>query len=149
MSNNKTNYWICDKCGEKIEKAEDGWVQWLEPYSESGIVGAKGLQIVHHVKCIYNADIAFKQGYIINDNSLETFQGPDGLMQFLRMLSDDEFADKEEVLEIIKRIFIPGYELARNYFDEAIYNNIFEPNTKEGYYYQNNISSTIEYINDR
>ena len=28
---NNTSYWICDKCGKKIESTKDGWVEWLIP----------------------------------------------------------------------------------------------------------------------
>lgn len=38
-------------------------------------------------------------------------------------------------LEVIKRLFIPDYEVARLYFRDAISEGYFEPNTKENYHH--------------
>ena len=70
-------------------------------------------------------------------------------MELLSMISDDNFEDKEEVLEIIKRLHIPGYEKARCFFDEAIENGVFEPNTKPMYYWTRDIDAVLEYIKSR
>jgi hypothetical protein len=68
-------------------------------------------------------------------------------MDLLQFVSDDMFENREEVLEIIKRIHIPGYEYARNYISEAINEGIYEPNTKENYCSQANIEKIINFYN--
>lgn len=146
MELNKTEYWICDNCGEKIEDVKDGWVEWLESKDQNDDYKCKGIRIVHRVKCIYNEDLLYKKNKsLVSDMDLESFSGPDGLMELLEFISDNKFEDNEEVIEVIKRIHIPGYEEARIYFDEAIAEGIFEPNTKPGYYTQNNIADVLDY----
>ncbi len=51
-----------------------------------------------------------------------------------------------EVLEMIKRPRIPGYEHARLHFKDALAAGAFEPNTPEGYYTQSDISAILEFI---
>jgi hypothetical protein len=38
--------WICDTCGGMIEKADDGWVEWLVRQSGPKWIG-RGLRLVH------------------------------------------------------------------------------------------------------
>jgi hypothetical protein len=54
-----------------------------------------------------------------------------------------------EVLEMIKRLHIPGYERARHYFKEAIADYAFDPNTAPGYHYQDQIEATLRYVEER
>jgi hypothetical protein len=49
---------------------------------------------------------------------LEGFVGPDGLM-LLAFLTEDELL-KDDVLELAKRVQIPGYEQTRELFQGAI-----------------------------
>lgn len=143
----KTTFWICDKCGQKIESVKDGWVEWMTLSGVPPFEGprCKNIRIVHRVKCIYTNEEAMRNHAIPADLDLEFFSTPDGLMRLLQMISDNEFENKEDVLEIIKRIHIPGYEAARHFFEEAIYNGVFEPNTKPNYYWQRDIQDTIEF----
>ena len=50
---------------------------------------------------------------------LEGFVGPDGLMLLLAFLTVDELL-KDDVLELAKRVQIPGYEQTRELFQGAI-----------------------------
>jgi hypothetical protein len=50
---------------------------------------------------------------------LEGFVGPDGLMLLLAFLTEDELL-KDDVLELAKRVQIPGYEQTRELFRGAI-----------------------------
>lgn len=147
MELDKTKFWICDNCGKKIDNIENGWIEWLEAKDKNGNYKSWGIRIVHRVDCIYNQDLVYKQHKaIVSDVDLKSFSGSDGLMDLLVQISDNNFNDNEEVLEIIKRIHIPGYEEARLYFDEAIGDGIFEPNTKPSYYSQSDIKAVLDYI---
>lgn len=144
---NNTSYWICDKCGKKIESIKDGWVEWLIPTKNNmPEKHNKGMRIVHAINCLYTDWECDKENAILGDDSLENFCGPDGLMDLLQFVSDDMFENKEEVLEIIKRIHIPGYEYARNFIDVAISEGVYEPNTKENYCSQNDIRKIIDFF---
>ncbi|VEG89833.1 Uncharacterised protein [Legionella spiritensis] len=72
------------------------------------------------------------------------FLGADGLMQLLILLSEQRLP-QDQVLEMIKRLHIPGYEHARRYFNEAIDHLVFEPNTPPGFYLQHNIDAVLEW----
>ena len=47
---NRTDFWICDKCGKKIESIEDGWVEWMTLVGENH---SKNMRIVHRVDCLF------------------------------------------------------------------------------------------------
>lgn len=70
-------------------------------------------------------------------------------MDLLQFVSDDMFENKEEVLEIIKRIHIPGYEYARSFIGAAISKGVYEPNTKENYCSQKDIKKIIDFSNKK
>lgn len=154
--------WICDECGQIIEKAEDGWVEWLEtpvPGTKYKYKGG-GLRLVHHVPasprqnsremgCQYNGDTEFrKNGAQVSDLSLTDFLGADGLMNLLEMIHREE-VPKKEALEMTKRLHIPGYEHTRHHFNEAIAEGVYEPNRTEGYPFQYQIESIKKWAKDR
>ena len=151
------NTWICDTCGGIIEKPEDGWVEWIS-LTQAGISpSGRDIRIVHShsaspldgpKKCQYDGDIEFRKDKgVLSDNSLTDFIGPDGLMRLLVFISEQELPTPE-VLEIIKRLHIPGYERARNHFDKAIYDGVFEPNMPKNFYNESDIKATIKYISE-
>ena len=151
---NDANYWICDSCGEKIADVEHGWVEWLVRKEDEKRVG-RALRLVHHCsardplngKCQYKeAEEFHKDKSTIGDLPLKNLVGADGLMELLSMLAEGELA-KEEVLEMIKRLHVPGYEQARHHFDDAISYGVIEPNTLPGYYSTREIAKTLEFIN--
>ena len=139
--------WTCDTCKQQISKTEDGWVEWLMNKGEGK---GKGLRIVHYKpaspllpegSCQY-AERNYPDS-VLYDLPLEQFLGPDGLMTLLSFLADSKLP-KEEILETIKRLHVPGYEEARPYFNIAISEGVFEPNTAPGYYLQSNIQAVIK-----
>jgi hypothetical protein len=143
---NQTNYWICDKCGRKIDNVNDGWVEWLTPTTDNFPERNNfGIRIVHSTDCLYTDRECDNHKAIPGDARLKDFTGADGLMDLLRFISDDAFKDKEEVLEIIKRIHIPGYEEARKHIDAAIAYGAYEPNTKEDYCSQHDIENILNF----
>ena len=130
--------WICDACGGIIEVAEDGWVEWRKPV-KNGKVARRGqdLRLVHHTespdqesKCQFDDH---DPQFIVFDLPLDSFLGSNGLMLLLAMLAECRVR-RMEVLEMIKRLHISGYEHTRLHFDEAISKGVFEPNTARGYY---------------
>ena len=153
----KTTTWTCDSCGMEISDVGHGWVEWLVK-KEGNNYRPHSFRIVHDYPhgsnggeggCQYGDFCGYdKDGSTLSDTELRTFTGPGGLMDLLSMLSE-EGSPKEELIELIKRIHIPGYEATREYFQEAIAEGIFEPNTKEGFYNMSDIEATLEWIKQR
>lgn len=73
------------------------------------------------------------------------FLGADGLMMLLGFIANNELPTPE-VLEMIKRLHIPGYEHARLHFERAIAEGVFEPTTVEGFYPTRDIQCVLDYI---
>ena len=82
------------------------------------------------------------------DEGLPDFLGSDGLMKLLSFIADDH-VESSEVLEMLKRLNIPGYERARMHFEEAISEGVFEPNTTPGYHWQSDIEAVNKWIAER
>jgi len=153
------NGWICDTCKQPILKVEDGWLEWLNVHVyDNGHDRETGLRLVHHRPasplraeggCQYKSQLEYRRRKaIVAHMSLQECLGPEGLIQLTELLSQG-FEPAEEVLEMIKRLHVPGYEHARLHFKEAIAGGVFEPNRKPGYYWLDNINATLEWMDTR
>lgn len=156
------NYsWICDTCGGLIKNINDGWVEWIHQTGNgnSGRLIRRDLRLVHHKPasprrsahgCQFNEDHEFqKDSGIVGDLPLEDFLGPGGLMHLLAMIEVDEPAFTACVVEMIKRLHIPGYEHARAHFDAAIREGVIEPNMRQGFYSMGQIKATLAFAAER
>lgn len=148
----KIEGWVCDTCGDIIKKAGDGWMEWIEILENPK---GRNLRLVHNKPssprksehgCQFDGHYEWsKDKGQIHDCSLEASLGPDGLMLLLSLIAENRLPI-QEVLEMIKRLHIPGYEHARFHFDRAISEEVFEPNTLKGYYLQSDINAVLEFI---
>jgi len=142
--------WTCDTCGEPIKSVDGGWLEWK---TDLGAIGKKwGFRLVHDAsgpynnRCMYNFK-QFPEGEGLGDIQLEQFVGQDGLMTLLEFLSDSP-STADEIIEIIKRIHIDGYDAARRHFNAAVREGVFEPNTKPDFYRQRDIQATLKWAKD-
>jgi hypothetical protein len=145
--------WRCATCNELITRIEDGWVEWLSVEGEPGITRLKGLRLVHQLAasprviarygCQYDWHREFQMDQsIVEGLSLERFVGSDGLMLLLSFFGAGEMP-KDDLLELAKRVQIPGYEQARELFPEAIETGVLEPSIGDGYYLQSEIRTLL------
>ena len=143
-----TKTWICDSCGKEISRVKNGWVEWLASEQKGG--GARGIRLVHNAQaatgklgkgCHYGN----KKGMRVLGSSMDYFLGANGLMKLLSLVAEGEI-EKADVLEMIKRLHIPGYEYSRKHFAKAIKNGVFEPTTRESYYHLSDIKATLDYM---
>jgi hypothetical protein len=128
----KLNGWRCDSCGEPITSIDAGWVEWLSSEGDRGEDVLSGLQLVHHGSvlpngagqgCRYDRLKEFRnRKTIVEGLPLERFVGPDGLMMLFSLLADGSLP-RGEILELAKRVQIPGYELARSLLRESTSSN--------------------------
>jgi hypothetical protein len=130
--------WRCDSCGELITSIEAGWVEWLAGADEHGKNRIKGLRLVH-ILCRYDDRREFRKDHsLVEGLPLERFVGPDGLMLQLSLIAEGEMP-KAALLELVKRVHIPGYEQTRELFSEAIHGGAVAPLIGEGFYLQSEI----------
>lgn len=152
--------WFCDVCGDEIRSTDDGWVEWISLSDGEGRRRGRDLRLVHHrpasplrgtlaARCqFHERNEHARDGGIVNDLPLKSFLGPDGLMRLLAMIAEER-APRDEVLEMIKRLHIPGYEQARLHFVEAVAEDVFEPNTLPGYHHGDQIQAVLEWLAQR
>lgn len=84
---------------------------------------------------------------LIRDVALSRFQGADGLMQLLALAAEERLP-LESVIEMIKRIHIPGYERARSYLGAAAAHGVFEPNTRPGFPWQSQLDLVLRWLDE-
>ena len=115
-------FWYCDLCGKIIENPRQGIVEWLT-VSTNG--NSYGLHLVHRVssdtpqRCQYEPKSIFRDlNATISSIPMTKFLGPDGLQEFLSILASDRLP-KLEVLVMIKRFHVPGYEVVRPHIIKA------------------------------
>jgi hypothetical protein len=127
-------------------------VEWLATEKERGTV-LHGLKLVHGEEvldnsrarnCRYDPRVEFGQDQsLVEGLPLARFVGPDGLMLLLSFLAVGEIP-KNEVLELTKRVQIPGYELTRELFDTAGM-EYSAPAVMRGYYLQVEIQALLRW----
>jgi hypothetical protein len=143
--------WKCSSCAELITSIEDGWVEWLTTEAQRGTT-LHGLRLVHkenprnsgaHI-CRYDPGVEFRKDQtLVEGLPLERFMGPDGLMLLLSFLAAEQMP-KDDVLELTKRLQVPGYELTRELF-ASLGNEMFTPSVMHGYYLQAEIRALLRW----
>jgi hypothetical protein len=145
--------WKCKACGRCIRRIEDGWVEWLASEEENGRAVNRGIQVVHcraagsiSSGCRYDANIEFRRDKsVVEGLSLERFMGPDGLMLLMSLIASGEAA-AGDVIEVAKRVQIPGYEQARDSFQLAIDCGLLSPAIGNGFYLQSEIRAVLRWL---
>lgn len=124
--------WICDSCGKIIKKPKDGWYEWYsEWYSDSETTLHTGFRIVHHhPDCMYDDKALHQQNRSEHSLPLSYVVGSAGrsagfgYFLFSIVLTEKKevykLADIEEYIEIIRRLYLPYWEEARLYWDNAL-----------------------------
>ncbi len=147
--------WRCGTCGRPITRIEDGRVEWLACLDERGDTRIKAVRLVHANTadssapggCQYDARREFQNGgSVVEGLPLQRFVGADGLMLLLSLLAAEEMP-RNELLELAKRVQIPGYELTHELFDEAIADGAYTPSIAPGYYLQSEIWALFRWAN--
>lgn len=147
--------WRCDSCGDIITSVQSGWVEWLASEDKHGNDILKGLRLVHRGRqknarnhnCRYDPLEHFRGGRtIVEGLPLERLVGADGLMVLLSFLAEGELP-RREILELIKRVQIPGYELVRNLSPRGLHSKLLSPVLSRGYYLQSEIREMLGWAN--
>ena len=136
--------WRCGNCNELITSIEAGWVEWLVNEDASGKTRVRGVRLVHTL-CRYDDRREFRANRsLVEGLSLERFVGPDGLMLFLSLIAQGEMP-RADLLELVKRVHIPGYEQTRELFRDAIHGGAVAPLIGDGFYTQSEIHEVLNW----
>ncbi len=136
-------HWYCDVCGEKILKADDGYVVWKDDEHHK----SHGFKVIHQGKC--DKDKSFSLSAALGD-----FLGADGLAYCLSFLSlgalkqahgetHVQAGDLDGFVDFVRRMQTPNYEEARRLFSEQ---SVIEDNADSnevGPYMQKNLLSLL------
>jgi len=133
---------ICDTCGEVIQRPEDGWVEWIsDRKDESSARLSTGFQIVHHITASplaeSNAEGCYTSREHRSHDHLDHFlEEKYKMAHILKFLDNGPYhepeyrgphiGDMREYVEFIRRITIPYYEEARLYWQQALDDNYFD-----------------------
>lgn len=135
--------WHCASCARLITTVRDGWVEWLASEDDTGATILNGLRLVHRETCRYDARRVFRnRRSVVEGLSLERFVGLDGLILLLSLLAAGELPTAE-VIELVKRVQIPGYELACNLVGQGNLSQLLSPSLGHGCYLQSEITELV------
>jgi hypothetical protein len=84
-------------------------------------------------------------GSTVSDEHLDWMLGWDGLVKLLALTEEGEFP-ANVVNRIIMRLFVPGYEQARRYFEKAIDIGVVDEGMPDDYFLQSQLQSIIANI---
>lgn len=147
--------WRCDSCGELVSDLDAGWVEWIATEGSGQRPGVSGLRLVHRRStslrgpkpycCQYDAREEFKKNRgIVEGLPLDRFTGPDGLMLLLSMFAERELP-MEQLIEITKRVQIPGYEAVYELVHDAVNEGVVAPAVGLGFYLQSEIRDVLNW----
>ncbi len=147
--------WRCDSCGERIFDLQAGWVEWLAAEDTKRKPKVGGLRLVHrrHTSpgwpepygCQYNPREEFRKNRgIVEGLALDRFAGPDGLMLLLSMIAESELP-AQELIELAKRVQIPGYEAVHELGRDAVIEGVIAPSIASGFYLQCEIRDVLKW----
>lgn len=151
--------WRCDSCGELVSDLQAGWVEWLAAEDAKGKPKVSGLRLVHRHKtssrwgqphgCQYNPRHEFRKNRgIVEGLALDRFAGPDGLMLLLSMIAESGLP-AQELIELTKRVQIPGYEAVYELVHDAVSEGVIAPCISSGFYLQCEIWDVLKWAKYR
>lgn len=124
--------WICDSCGQTIEKLEDAWFEYLKDINTHNV---SGFRIAHHnMRCGYDDQTLKSQGKAVGAFVLKymTSYGAFGhLLQWLELTQTGKikgYIEITEFTEMMRRLYLPYWEEARLYWNRA-FEDGFHDNT--------------------
>jgi hypothetical protein len=155
-------YWLCDTCGGKINSPGEGLVEWYTFNDDEGVIRHGNFRLVHEISasplkkmnlkrkgCEFDLRAArIKVEGAIENQPLAIFLGPDGLMRLLSFIADGNFP-VAEVLRMIKRLHVPGFEMARDFFAAAASEGVIRQGTPDTYHDQGDINAVLQWLKAR
>ena len=146
--------WICDHCGEIIQRPEDGYAEWISD-CENSSKGAKGFKIVHHAPASPRQPHGDCYFYEASSLALSDMIGPTGLVRLLAHLDvgpqhdpdanrSPRIANFREYTEFFRRLHVPYYEEARQYWSKAKDDGFFDGASEVWIYMPRTLQKLVE-----
>lgn len=114
--------WRCASCDRLITSIDDGWVEWLALENGRDAAILSGVRLIHRRgggtpkgkrACQYDPRKQLRnQARIVEGLALECFVGPNGLLLLLSLVEAGQFP-REDIVELARRVQVPGYESSR------------------------------------
>ncbi len=151
--------WRCDSCGQLVPDLQAGWVEWLAAEDSRGKPKVSNLRLVHRSNtsarspepygCRYNPRDEFRKNRgIVEGLALDRLAGPDGLMLLLSMVAERELP-LQDLMELAKRMQIPGYEAAYELLHDAVGEGVIATCISSGFYLQCEIWDVLKWAKCR
>jgi len=151
--------WRCDSCGQLVPDLQAGCVEWLAAEDTRGKPKVSGLRLVHRLntgarslepcRCRYNPRDEFRKNRsIVEGLALDRFAGPDGLMLLFSMIAERELP-LQELIELAKRVQMPGYEAVYELVHDAVSEGVIAPCISSGFYLQCEIWDVLKWAKCR
>lgn len=146
--------WICDRCGGIINSPEEGWVEWTR--DEDCIKGE--FKIVHNASASPRgkaSDYCYHHMHASrrSDINLTEFLGDQGIICLLSMLDTGPFHTKNyvrpevkdfrEFVDLFRRLHVPYYEEARQYWEQAMQDGLLNTLNEISVYSPNTLREVI------
>jgi hypothetical protein len=142
-----------------VPDLQAGWVEWLAAEDTGGKPEVSGLRLVHRRStstkspepcgCRYNPRDEFRKNRgIVEGLALDRFAGPDPLMLLLSMIAERELP-LQELIELAKRVQIPGYEAVYDLVHDAVSEGVIAPCISSGFYVQCEIWDVLNWAKCR
>lgn len=142
--------WVCDVCGEVIEKPEDGYVVWSRDIDGK----LDRIRIVHKNRIVGDERVGCdRDRSFLLSMALPSFLGAKGIVMLLSLVDpgpnftreyEDRIANKRLFLEIVRRLQIPYYEEARLYWNKAMADGFFDGANELWAYDPENLQALVE-----
>ena len=134
-------------------------MEWLAAEDDKGKPKVSGLRLVHRRNtsassrksygCQYNPRDEFRRNRgIVEGLALDRFAGPDGLMLLFSMIAERELP-AQELIELAKRVQIPGYEAVYELVHDAVNEGVIAPSISSGFYLQCEIWDVLRWAKHR
>ena len=142
---------ICDSCGQVIEKPEDGWLEWI---SERGTRKAHSFRICHHQSkspfkgrdgCyVHGATPGNHLHHVTENRIVELLQFIDVGEKHDPAFTGPHVTSLREWAELTRRLAVPYYEQVRLSWNKAISDGYFEGANEISIYTEESLKGLIE-----
>ena len=128
--------WQCDRCNKTIHGVENAWLRWKKNLNDGSFYDFK---IVHHPRCEQPSPKVERSRLSESGDPLTEYLGTEGFIRLLELIAKTNGEDRHELLKLIQRLHVPGYESAHIHFETAYQkgritppiNGVFYPTTQK------------------